>query len=177
MQDSNRERLNLAKDILLGIALAGGVVMLLAIAPGLGAILGPATKKYHRRSLESARIKRNLKKLVKEGLIGHSEQNGKTKLYLTKAGKQKVLEYEVDSMTIPKQTPWDGKYRFVMFDIPEKQRLSRNVFRKKLVDLGFKKIQHSIWYHKYPCSDQIEFLINLYQVEKYVTLVEGIEAL
>ncbi len=165
--------LNLARDILLGLALVGGVVVCLAIAPGLGIILGPMTKKYRRRSLETSQLKRRLNRLSYDGLLTISEQNGKTKLCLTHKGKQKVLEYQVDEMEIPKQVPWDSRYRFVMFDIPEKQKLARNIFREKLRALGFIRVQQSIWRHKYPCHDQIEFLTHLYRIGKYVILIEG----
>ncbi|MFA5009860.1 MAG: hypothetical protein WC553_01340 [Patescibacteria group bacterium] len=167
------ERLNLARDILLGIALAGGVLVLIAVAPGLAALLKPFAKQYRRRSVEPAVIKRKLQQLEDDGLIATSEQNGKTKLYLTKAGKQRVLEYRADEIQIPRQDPWDGLYRFVMFDIPERKKLAREVFRGQLVQLGFKKIQHSVWRHQYPCQREIELLINLYDIARYVDIVEG----
>ncbi|MFH0905316.1 MAG: hypothetical protein V1826_01165 [bacterium] len=87
------ERLNLARDILLGIALAGGVLVLVAIAPGLTALLKPFAGRYRSRSIDAAAIRRKLKQLEREKLIAMSEQDGKTKFYLTKAGEQRVLEY------------------------------------------------------------------------------------
>jgi DNA-binding transcriptional regulator PaaX len=167
------ERLNLARDILLGIALAGGVLVLVAIAPGLTAVLRPFMGRYRSRSIETAAVKQKLRRLERKGLVAMSEQDGKTKLYLTKAGKQKVLEYRSDEMQIPRQDPWDGLYRFVMFDIPERKKLAREVFRSKLVQLGFQKIQHSVWRHRYPCQPEIEFLTNLYDIARYVDIVEG----
>jgi len=167
------ERLNLARDILLGIALAGGVLVLVAIVPGLMTTLKPFTRRYRSRSVESAAIKRKLRRLERVGLVAMSEQNGKTKLYLTKAGKQKVLEYQADDIHIPRQNPWDELYRFVMFDIPERKKLAREVFRSRLVQLGFKKIQHSVWRHQYPCHQEIEFLTHLYGIAGYVDVVEG----
>ncbi|MFH0905315.1 MAG: hypothetical protein V1826_01160 [bacterium] len=76
-------------------------------------------------------------------------------------------------MQIPRQDPWDGLYRFVMFDIPERKKLSREVFRGKLIQLGFEKIQQSIWRHRYPCAKEIEFLTHLYGIARYVDVVEG----
>jgi len=40
---------------------------------------------------------------------------------------------------------WDGKWRMVVFDIPEKQRNVRNALRKKLRLLGFGKWQKSVY--------------------------------
>lgn len=173
MKAESREKLDLARDILLAVALAGGVIALMAVAPGLTILLKPFAKNYHRRTLETNHLRRRLDKLEKSGLLAISERDGKTQLRLTKMGKQKILEYQVDEMTIPKQEPWDGMYRFVMFDVPETKRLRRDVFRRKLVELGFQKIQQSVWRHRYPCCDQVEFLTNLYQIAEYVDIVEG----
>lgn len=41
--------------------------------------------------------------------------------------------------------PWDKKWRVVIFDIPEKERGKRDVLRKKLISLGFGKLQESIY--------------------------------
>ncbi len=165
--------LNLARDILLAVALVGGAVVLLAVAPGLGILLKPFAKKYRPRSLETAQLKRRVRQLRQEGLVATSEQGGKTKLCLTKAGQQKVLEYQLDGMTIPRQNPWDGKYRFVIFDIPETKKVAREVFRNKLSELSFHRIQDSVWYHRYPCAKEVEFIAHLYRIERNVSLIEG----
>jgi len=41
--------------------------------------------------------------------------------------------------------PWDKKWRLVVFDIPEKNRLARDALRKKLKELGFAPLQRSTW--------------------------------
>ena len=106
-------------------------------------------------------------------MITISEQNDKTKITITQKGKTKVLEYQADQLVIKKQSPWDKKWRVVIFDIPEKKKSAREIFRKKLLNLGFEKIQHSVWRQKYPCLNEIEFLANLYQIRPHVNLIEG----
>lgn len=43
------------------------------------------------------------------------------------------------------QKRWDGKWRFVIFDIPEQQRLLRGLVRDKLKHLGFGMWQKSVY--------------------------------
>jgi len=165
--------LNLTRDILLAIVALGGVIIISVVAPNAFLILSPFIKRYKKNSVKNSILKTKFKKLEDEGIIGISEKDGKTKISLTKKGKEKILEYQVDEMEIKKQKKWDKKWRFVMFDIPEKKRLARDVFRQKLKELGFEKIKNSVWANKYPCNKEIEFLIQLYEIKPYVDLVEG----
>ena len=166
-------RAGLTKDILLAIVATSGVMIIALTAPGLLRVLKPLIKKYHRDTLLPSRIRYKLDSLKHQGLITIGEQDGKTKIRLTQAGHTRVLEYQADEMKIPKQTPWDKKWRFVIFDIPEKKKLARNIFREKLRVLGFVKVQQSVWRHRYPCRPEIEFLTHLYQIHRYVDLLEG----
>lgn len=40
---------------------------------------------------------------------------------------------------------WDGKWRIVIFDIPEEERKDRDSLRFKLISLGFGKLQESVY--------------------------------
>lgn len=42
-------------------------------------------------------------------------------------------------------TDWDKKWRIILFDIPESQRTVRQLFRLKLMDLGVRMLQSSVW--------------------------------
>ena len=170
-------RWELTKDILLTVAATGGFMLIAMAAPGALRIFAPLIKKYRRGAFTPAHFRHKLHCLHDQGLINISETGGKTRISLTKAGRTRILEYEVDTMEIPKRVPWDGQWRFVIFDIPEKKKLARNVFREKLRALGFVKVQQSVWRHKYPCQSQIEFLVRLYQIHRYVDLVEGKQTL
>lgn len=166
-------KLDLTKEILLSVAAAGGFMLIALVAPGVLQVFAPLAKKYHRQALYPSRIKRRFKSLKKQGLVMIGEHNGKTKITLTKAGRQKILEYKVEELEIKKQAPWDKQWRYVFFDIPEKKRSARDMFRSKLNELGFKKIQQSVWRHRHPCHQEIQFLAHLYGIDRYVSLVEG----
>lgn len=40
---------------------------------------------------------------------------------------------------------WDGKWYMILFDIPEKERTTRQMFRLKLLDYGARMVQSSVW--------------------------------
>jgi CRISPR-associated endonuclease Cas2 len=50
---------------------------------------------------------------------------------------------------------WDGKYRLVIFDIPEKKNKIRAWLRQELYSLNFSQLQKSVFIGKYPLPDEI----------------------
>jgi len=173
MDSEQKDKLKLSLVILLSLAAAGGILTLAIAFPGALQAFAPLLKRYKPNTLKPNYLKRNLRLLEEQGLVTISEHDDKIKIQITQKGKTKVLEYEAEKLIIKKQEPWDKKWRVVIFDIPEKKKSAREIFRKKLTDLGFKKIQHSVWRQKYPCFSEIEFLANLYQIRPYVNLIEG----
>jgi hypothetical protein len=67
----------------------------------------------------------------------------------------------------------DGRLRVIMFDIPEKFKMSRNLFRKHLVDLGFSMQQKSVWASQLPCEDLVELVVKYHGLNQYVKLLVG----
>jgi len=173
MRSTQKERLDLARDILLSLAGLGGVLFIAFATPGALQLLKPFLKKYKTRVQRIGYIQQRFKDLEDKGLITMGERNGRTKITLTKLGQKKVLEYQVDVMELDVPLKWDGKWRVVIFDIPESRKTHRDVFRRKLIDLGFERIQDSVWRHKYPCAKEIEFLSHLYEIYPYVDMIEG----
>src|SRR4030042_4821075 len=77
MEEAQRERLNLAKDILLGIAGVGGILLSTAIAPGAIGLLAPfLKKKYKKSTLKPNHLQKKFNELRKQGLIMIGEQSG-----------------------------------------------------------------------------------------------------
>ncbi len=173
MKRDQKEKLDLARDILISLAGIGGVITIALLAPNALQLLSPIFKKYKKRTLQPSHIRKKFKDLQEKGLISFAEEGNKTKLVLTKEGKKQVLEFELEQMEIDIPLRWDGRWRVVIFDIPEKKKYARDIFRQKLVDLGFEMIQNSVWRHKYPCHKEIEFLTHLYDIYPYVDLIEG----
>jgi CRISPR-associated endonuclease Cas2 len=79
------------------------------------------------------------------------------------------------SVNFVKSKKWDKKWRIVAFDIPEKDRIFRNILRKHLFNLSFYKLQNSVFVSPYPCEKLIKDLINLYSANSYVKVITAIK--
>ena len=80
-----------------------------------------------------------------------------------------MLTYDIEQMAIERQDPWDGKWRMVFFDIPTGHE-ARNIFREKLISMGFFQMQKSVYVHPFPCTKQIRFLREVYEMPHDVKL-------
>ena len=59
-----------------------------------------------------------------------------------------------------------------MYDIPISKNKARNAIRSKLNQLGFKEWQKSVFVHPYPCQDEINFVIEFFDLRPYVRYAE-----
>ena len=102
---------------------------------------------------------------------------GNITVKLTKCGMTRALSYQLDTMTVKKPKHWDKKWRVVMFDVPDKYKKLRDVFRMRLKQLGLYQLQESAYVSPYSCFDEIEFLRELYGIAFTVQylLVDSIE--
>jgi len=62
---------------------------------------------------------------------------------VTESGRD-VLGQEIWS-----ESEWDGKFRIVIWDIPEKKRIVRDLLRRNLRKWGFAHFQKSVWIYPY----------------------------
>lgn len=103
-----------------------------------------------------------IRRMKHEGFIKEQQYKKQKRFIITEKGKLKISGL---NHTIKK---WDGKWRIVIFDIPERKRDLRDFFRGKLRELGFRFLQESVWICPYNIADKVEDLIALCGVEKYI---------
>ncbi len=77
---------------------------------------------------------------LKAGWVEKTKKEGETYLKLTASGYTKLIS--LGKLT---QERWDGAWRIVVFDIPEKSKRIRNLLRRNLLTLGFVSWQKSVW--------------------------------
>lgn len=155
------------KQLLKYLAICSGIAILSIVAPLLPLQLLKAyfRQKRFRREL----FLRDLKRLQSRELIDYQEKpDGSIKIILKKKGKQKAIEYKIEEMQIKKPKSWDGKWRLIMFDIPENKKMARNVLRDKIKELGFYRLQKSVFIYPYPCEDEIDFICSVYNIRQYI---------
>ena len=161
------DRYPYVKEIL--YLLAGGAVLAgFFVTPRLA---GLAAEYKKLKIYERRRLKETIKRLKKQKLVEIIERGGERIVRITKEGRVRALRYKLDEMKIKKPKKWDGKWRIVIFDIFEKRRGSRDIFRRYLKQLGLKRIQQSVYVYPYPCFDEIEFLRQIFYVGKGVRYV------
>ena len=123
-------------------------------------------RKINERALRDA-----IRKLYQSKLVDFKEGNdGAILMTLTDNGKKKVIGYNLDSLKIPKPDRWDRLWRLVIFDIPEKKKQGRRALVEKLKELGFYPLQKSVFIHPYECQNEIDFVVEIFNLRPYVRL-------
>ena len=108
------------------------------------------------RGINYGQFERGVKHLSRRGLITISKIENQKFITLTKAGQ---LELLLKKAKIKHKQKWDGKWRLVMFDIPEGAKDKRQVFRRLLKSNGFYKLQASVYINPYPLNNSaIDYL-------------------
>lgn len=162
------------KIILTALAAAGTIGLIFAfptIVPALGAVAS-AFRPVGWRG------RRNIERLARQKWVTVTEKDdGTVTVRITNDGMMRALTYELENMALDVPKRWDKKWRVVIFDIPEKHKRLRDVFRVRLGQLDLYMLQESVFVSPYPCFDEVEFLRELYGVSFSVRylLVERIE--
>ncbi|MDO8493097.1 MAG: hypothetical protein Q7S19_00930 [bacterium] len=158
------------------LAISGLVTMAVLAPNAIQALelLGLGKRKYHLNNY----LKSTIGKLQKRGLIVF-EQRGESKyIRLTEKGEKALAEYQIRNFNIDKsKIEWDGKWRVVIFDIKEYRRSERDLLRASLVNIGFVKVQNSVWVFPYDCEEFIFLLKTDFEFGKDVLfmVVEKLE--
>ncbi|MDO8517750.1 MAG: hypothetical protein Q7S26_00455 [bacterium] len=152
-------RANLKKIVLNTVAVAG-VLSIGLVAPKVLGAMGKLGFLPTKRQKEFIRASRE--RLVRHGLLRYE---GKL-LRLTQKGEAVLRSLEFRDFVSKKPKRWDGKWRVLIFDIPERQRALRDKIRITLFKIGFVRLQNSVWLYPYDCEDLITFLKADFKVGK-----------
>ena len=151
-----RRKTNIQKIILGSIATAG-ILSVALLAPNALQALKPLGLDKKFRNFKND-TNRSLSRLLNTGLVVFIEKDGKKYLKLTEKGKLKLIRLEQYNFQLKKPKKWDKKWRIVIFDIPQKRRLQRDNLRFTLKQIGFVRLQNSVWVYPYDCEDLITLL-------------------
>jgi DNA-binding transcriptional regulator PaaX len=172
------ENINIKKAVLATIAI-GGLMTVAIVAPNAVQILKPFLKNKKALANKQYYIKNAvLRSLASRGLVTFTvNKMGQRCVAITAKGRQELERYELGELKIPKPKFWDSKYRIIAFDIKESRRAVRDELRFWLADLGFVRLQNSVWVYPYECREVITLLKSRYRIGKdvlYMT-VESID--
>lgn len=150
-----KKKQDLQQAVLAAVAITG-VLALTAIAPNTLQLLRYLPKEKYALGY---RAKTAAQRLVVKKYALWVEKEGKTYLRLTEAGCTALrLEQEKTRLAQQKKKKWDGRWRMVVFDVPEKRRRIRASLRAVMRETGFIRLQDSVWVYPYDCEDFIALL-------------------
>lgn len=157
----------IAKNIFKGMFLAGGVTVA-ATSPYFISKVLPKIIKYAGYKIRNAKYKKRFYgtfyRLRKEGMLQFENKNGQIYISLTKEGKTKAGKYQIDALAIEKPKKWDGKWRILIFDIKDKQKLKREALRGKIKQLGLFQLQKSVWIYPYDFEKEVKLLRSFFNL-------------
>ena len=125
-------------------------------------------KREYQRSQARTNFSQFIQNLQNRGYIQVKELKGTRGVILTLKGAERVLRVRLKSTK--KKRRKDNKWIMVIFDIPEKQRRTRELFRSALINLGYQKLQQSVWVCPYDVHKETEEAIRAYRSIPYVKL-------
>ncbi len=71
-----------------------------------------------------------------------------------------------------KMQTWDGKWRVLVFDIPEDSRIARDRFRKLLKQHGFVKLQASVFINPFPLSREAIAYLQQLNLMRFIRIMK-----
>lgn len=149
---------------------AGAALALTRRPDTLFKIVRNTSKEIARIDARTAR--RAITALYQSKLVDCTEhKDGTVTLILTDEGKNKALRYNLNTMSILKPARWDGWWRVVAFDIPERFVQGRRALSAMLKELGFYAMQKSVFIFPYACENEIDFIVEAFGLRPYVRVM------
>lgn len=136
-----------------------------------------STRRMHRLARERAayrqRRKRAIDRLIQEEFV--VVRLGR--LAISERGKGAIGLAIKKAHVLAKRRVWDGKWRLVVFDIPNAYTTLRNRVRSILKCAGFVQLQQSVWVFPYECEELVELIKNESELQNHILygLLERIE--
>jgi DNA-binding transcriptional regulator PaaX len=156
LKQRHRERSAQVSVAILGIVAAAGIVAAVAVMPGVALALKPFARRYPSRQRDE--VDRALRGLLRRGLVEEIPRGRTVQYQLTDRGHEYLMRCELAHAEFIPPKKWDGKWRLVVFDVPERFRHLRDNLRTHLTRLGLYPIQKSVWLFPYPCDDLVRLI-------------------
>ena len=108
--------------------------------------------------------------LIKEGLIEKAAAENTYKLTL-KGFEELSLNFPLFRYL---KNTWDGKWRIISYEIPEKKREIRDRLRREMQGWGLGPWHRSFWLTPHPIIEILKGLVSQKEEEKYIQAFEGV---
>lgn len=158
----------IAKKILLGLVIGAAVPIFLSSPYGLYFLARGAVKMYFKKN----DFRHEARRLQKRGYVALTKTSKGFLVKLLKKGERKQATLRMKNLQLSKSKIWDEQWRLLIFDIPEGNKLLRDLLSKKLKSLGMYNFQRSTFVYPYNCRKELDFLCGHYGLERYTTYAE-----
>lgn len=112
-------------------------------------------------------VRAAISRMNKQGWVQSEKISNKSYYSLTERGQKRIDEAAKRIFKLMPET-WDGKWRILMYNIPEEIRNVRDELRKELVWSGFGTLSNSCWISANNLEKQVFDLIEKYEISDYV---------
>ncbi|HBU22235.1 TPA: hypothetical protein DEB02_04810 [Candidatus Beckwithbacteria bacterium] len=151
--------LRIRDRILLGLAVGGEILD--AIESGSRAYPTEKLYTFTPPGYSKRKYRHLVGRLAREDLIKRVVINGGVHFRIGDAGRNRLTSLR-PALKL-KNKPWDGFWRLVVFDVPERDRRKRDLLRRKLKLMGFGALMYSTYISPY---DQEESLVEFFKLNK-----------
>jgi len=156
------------KAVITTLAVTGGLAVALIAPNVLGALgrLGLINPRQKRQGVE-----KSLSRLIRFGYAALDDSGKGKRVRLTEKGERYAAMLGEGRLVPKKPKRWDKKWRMLIFDIPESRRRVRSQIRASLINMGFYRLQDSVWVYPYDAEDLITLLKADFKIGKDVLYV------
>lgn len=158
-----------ARYILNSLVATAAIPIFLSSPFGLYYLVKGAARVYFRKY----DFNREIKRLEKRNYVALTKTPKGWLVRLGEKGKRRSQAMKIEDLKLPIKDKWDKKWRIFIFDIPEKERIKRDLLRKKLKTLGLYNMQRSVFAFPFDCREALKDLVEYYRVGKYTTFLEA----
>lgn len=155
--------------ILNSLMISGGIVIAIT-APNLFKLLA-GVFNYDQR-FTSKQLENSCRYLKSRGYVRIEKKNNKSEIRLTLKGQKQAGLYKIRNLSLNHLKDWDGRWRIVFFDVPERLNGIRRKIVQQLRRLGFRYLQKSVWVVPWPCESEIKLLAEYYEILEHINLAE-----
>lgn len=105
-------------------------------------------------------------RIMKQGWLQSEKIGNKSYYFLTPRGEARIEEAAIRIFNL-KPRDWDGKWRMLMYTIPEEKRRIRDELRKELLWSGFGSFSSGCWISPNNLDKEVKLLIEKYDIQAY----------
>ena len=153
-----RARRGMIERALLSTLIIGGLMPIALAAPKVLTLLKSEYLESIMPEDPRQRLHETAARLKRKGWVVFEKHNGRNHLRITEKGTREMQRIRIGTYAIRQPKRWDGKWRMVIFDIPERRRVDRMKVYGILRNLGLYRLQDSVWVHPFDCEEIITLI-------------------